>query len=146
MPEFQTAYGPRHRVVHDFSAETHGTNVKQSFKDEVDVNNVVVRFKATGVLPGGKEEPRYLDVSEMPSYREAMQRLRDVDSFFAALPAKVRDEFDNDPAAFLEFVSDPANAEEAERYGVADSTPDSGAPVGAPVSPGDGEEPPPAEG
>lgn len=137
--EFRTAYGPPVRVAVDCSAETHGSNVKQSFKDEVNVNNIVVRFKATGILPGGAETapPQYLDVSEMPSYREAMQRIREVDSFFAGLSAEQRARFGNDPAAFLEYVTDPANAAEAAELGVEDSTPVVEAPpVGEPAPDG----------
>lgn len=117
---FNSSYGPRERVRLDASAETHGTNVKQSFRDEVDVNNVVARFQATGVLPEGSpgREPLYLDVAEFPSYQEAMVRVREVESFFAGLPAEQREAFDNDPQAFADWATDPANYEAARSLGV----------------------------
>lgn len=116
---FRTGYGPRDRLVKDATAETHGTNVKQSFKDEVDVNNVVARFERTGVLPeprGG--EPLYLDVAEFPSYQEAMARVREVESFFAGLPAETREAFDNDAVAFADWAMDEKNLEAAKQLGV----------------------------
>lgn len=126
---FKSAYGPRDRVRLDATAETHGTNVKQSFRDEVDVNNVVTRFQATGVLPQGSpgREPLYLDVAEFPTYQEAMNRVRDVEAFFQALPAETRELFENDATVFADWATDPRNVEEARQLGVE--------PVQAPAAP-----------
>lgn len=116
---FRAAYGPRARVGLDVSAETTGTNVKQSFRDEVDVNQIIVRFRTTGVLPQGTVQPLYLDVAEFPSYQEALERVRAGTEYFMSLPAEQREDFRNDPALFMDWVTNPANAEEAaKRYGV----------------------------
>ena len=42
---------------------------------------------------------------------------------FAALDAAVRSRFDNDPAKFLEFTADPANADEMVKMGLAVAKP-----------------------
>lgn len=134
---FRTAYGPVAAVQLDTGEES---NVKQSFKDEVDVNKIVVRFQNTGVLPDATRgvAPLFLDVSEMPSYQEALNHVRSVTEFFEALPAETREAFGNDPAFFMDFVSDPANVEEAAKYGV-EAAGTVGAPDGAAVSSNSGE-------
>lgn len=131
---FKSPYGPRERVRLDATAESHGTNVKQSFRDEVDVNNVVARFQATGVLPEGSpgREPLYLDVAEFPSYQEAMLRVREVESFFEGLPSDQREAFDNDPTKFADWATDPRNYEAAKELGVEPVVPPV---VEAPVAP-----------
>lgn len=130
---FRSAYGPEFRVRLDATAETHGTNVKQSFRDEVDVNNVIMRFQATGVMPEGSRgrEPLYLDVAEFPSYHDAMNYVRNAESFFAELPASVREQFDNDATVFLDWAIAPGNYEAAMELGVQPVQP----PVEDPVTP-----------
>lgn len=131
---FRTAYGPRERVRLDTGDES---NVKQSFRDEVDVNEIVVRFRATGVLPEAANGPvpLYLDVSEMPSYQEALNHVSAVTAFFGGLPAETREVFGNDPAFFMDWIADPANQAEAERMNVAvaSGVDAGGAPSGDPV-------------
>lgn len=116
MAVFRTAYGPRlDTVVVD---ATMPGPTKLSMQDECDVNRIVERFRATGLVSHlAKGAPAYLDVSEVRDYREALEHVRAVGEFFSQLPAPVRAEFHNDAAAFLDFVTDPANADAvAERF------------------------------
>lgn len=92
---------------------------KQSMKDECDINNIVARYKKTGMLSHvAKHEGRYADVSEITDFRDAIDRVRSASEFFMGLPAKVRSHFDNDPAAFLDAVQDPSRRGELEELGL----------------------------
>lgn len=91
---------------------------RESEKDACDINKIVARFDVTGMLPQVPLEGLYLDVSDVGDYREAVERVRVAERFFAQLPAAVRTQFDNDPAGFLDFSSDPANRGQLEEWGL----------------------------
>lgn len=91
----------------------------QSEADSADVNLIVSRFQKTGLLPGFGDPGQFLDVSQVPDYRGALEQVKLADAAFMQLDAKVRARFDNDPAQFLDFVSDPANGPEMVTLGLA---------------------------
>lgn len=97
---------------------------RQEFKDECDLNLVIKRFMKT---PGGIEAlqqaqgfigGRFLDVSEVPDYRTTRDYINRANEAFMRLPAPIRSRFANDPAAFLDFVDNPANLEELKQMGL----------------------------
>lgn len=93
----------------------------QSAKEDADINTIVRRFGVTGVLPEVPRPPVYGDFSESVSdYRTAMDLINAADRSFMALPAEVRARFANDPARFVDFVSNPDNLEECRRMGLAE--------------------------
>jgi len=51
-------------------------------------------------------------------YQSAANAVIAANQSFAALPAKIRNRFNNDPAALLAFIEDDANAEEAYALGI----------------------------
>ena len=65
------------------------------------------------------------------SYHEAMNEIIKADDMFMELPSKVRKRFGNDPAQFLEFVSDPDNHDKIYEYGLGNRPPPSGGPPAA---------------
>lgn len=89
-----------------------------SLKDEVDINNIVKKYRATGELPLTAKPGFYGDVSAMPDYRQAMDIVRSADEAFSALPARVRAEFMNDPAVMLRFLENPENRDRAIELGL----------------------------
>lgn len=102
----------------DFSGQDSMTC--QSFKDECDVNRIVSSFEKTGVIPhGNTSSPMYGDFSTSFDYKEALELVMHAEESFASLPANVRLRFQNDPAAFLDFVNDPANSDELVKLGLA---------------------------
>lgn len=104
---------PRHHNIRptlDFSNVEPVT--KQSFKAETDVNNIIKRFDRDGVLSHIREgAPLYLDVSDMPDYRTALDTVNAIDDNFMELPAALRLQFDNDPAQWLDFVNSATREE-----------------------------------
>jgi len=108
--------GKRVPVRLALSRESH---VQQHHKDDCDINTILARFAKTGELPHMiKREPRYGDFSDPVDYLEAMNTVAFANEQFASLSSTVRERFMNDPHRFLEFASDPANADEMARLGL----------------------------
>jgi phage internal scaffolding protein len=92
---------------------------QQQFKEESDINTIVDRFLKSGVLPTAASMPQYVDYEGVFDFQSAMNVVKAADDNFMRLDAKVRARFNNSPQAFLEFFSNPDNAEEAVRLGLA---------------------------
>lgn len=112
---YRHAFSPRYRVAF----ETIGpSRTIQSFKDECDINTIMARYQQTGVLPVASGKiPRYEDLTGY-DFQEAQNIIAEGKSMFASLPAALRAEFDNDPALFLDFASNPDNREEMAELGL----------------------------
>lgn len=95
------------------------TLTQQSQKDEADINVIVKRFGVTGKVPLDIREPILVDFDTPLDYRMMVDMIRDADEQFMKLPAAVRARFANDPAAFVDFASDPANVDELRKMGLA---------------------------
>lgn len=92
---------------------------KQSMSDDCDINAIMARFEKTGVLTSVNESsPRYGEYADVVDYDESLRIVMDAQEAFADLPAKVRAKFENDPGQFLDFVGNPANAEEMVTLGL----------------------------
>lgn len=113
---FKHAYGPRHRMAINFQGPG---KTKQSFKDECDINVIMKRYAATGILPDyfNPMQPQYLDVTGY-DFDKAMHLVAEASSMFHELPSHVRDRFKNDPGAFLDFCSNPENRQELAEMGL----------------------------
>lgn len=89
----------------------------QQFKDDTDVNIILQKYMKNGMqippLTG-----QYLDLTELPDFQEAQLIVLKGQEAFMSLDAKVRLRFNNDPAAMLRFLDDPANADEAVQLGL----------------------------
>ena len=92
---------------------------QQQFKDDCDINTIMARFQKTGAIDHvSKHQPEY-GFASPTQFHEAMNIVSFVQSMFNDLPSSVRNEFSNNPEAFLEFVQDPANADRARELGIA---------------------------
>lgn len=120
------------------------TRTKQSFRDECDINNIMAKYRRTGVLPTLiKENPMWGDFSNPVDFQEAQNIVIKAVEQFQNLPAHVRERFNNDPQKFLEFTHKKENKEEMGRLGLLKedaSKPKGGASneasTAAPVEPG----------
>lgn len=91
---------------------------KQADAKDADINNIMKRYEKTGLLPQLSRPGQYGDFSEVRTYREALDQVMEAQSMFEALPGSLRARFGNDPELFLEFVDNPANAEELVKLGL----------------------------
>jgi len=121
--EFRTNY--EKRVRKPFSCSKPGSvTVKQSFKAECDINNIMRKYQAQGVLPSLiLQDPKYGDFSNVPDYQEALNLVLKAQAQFGGLSAEVRDRFGSDPSRFLAFCENPANQEELISMGLATRKP-----------------------
>ena len=106
---------PRSLSVHSVS------QTKQCFKDECDVNRIISRYQRTGVLDHVKymadNSMSYGDFSGF-DFRESCDRVIRAEDMFNSLPSSLRFEFQNDPAKFLDFVSDEKNVPVMRKMGL----------------------------
>ena len=94
---------------------------RQEFAEECDINTIMARYEAGGAVSHvNKAQPVYLDCTLYPGLQAHMDAFREASLSFAALPAKVRREFDNDPQKFVDFACDPANIERMREWGLAE--------------------------
>jgi len=93
---------------------------RQEFADECDINVLMRKYEATGVLPPlNGATPQYLDVSQVPDLALALDIVDRATTAFMALPASVRREFDNDPVKFVSFAENEANIDKMREWGLA---------------------------
>lgn len=110
-------YEQTERVVKRF---TQPTRAKQAHKAECDINTILKGYQKTGLVTHlAKHGGRYADLPSNPDYQEAQNTLIAVQEAFNSLPSSVRKRFANDPAGFLAYVQDPANAEDLVKMGLA---------------------------
>nr|QJB18962.1 MAG: internal scaffolding protein [Microvirus sp.] len=113
---FQSAYSPKIKTSITFPQNSKYT--KQSFKDECDINTIMAQYQRTGEMPNiNQQSPQYLDATGY-DFREQMEFVRGAKELFEQLPSNLRNRFQNDPARFLDFTSDPINRVEAARLGL----------------------------
>lgn len=114
---FQSAYSDSFRGS-DLECKD-PTLTQQHFKDDVDINVLLERFKVTGVMPEGVRLPTYGDFTGVNDFRTAAEAVRRASEAFMDVPASIRARFGNDPQAFLQFCSDKENLPELRRMGLA---------------------------
>lgn len=101
---------------------------QQQFKDEADINYIVSMYDSSGVMPtfhgdGQPAQPVFGDFASLPdSAQEMYNRMIEAKNNFDSLPLEVRKRFNYDPAAFLDFVDNPANLDELVAMGLATKT------------------------
>ena len=100
---------------------------QQCFKDECDINILLAKFAVTGQLPDNVRVPQYVDFEEAFDFQSSMNVIRAAEEAFNAMPAEVRDRFQNDPGRFLEFANDASNYDEALKMGLAIKRPEKAA-------------------
>jgi len=88
---------------------------KQSFKDETDINKILIRAQKAGTMSHlQKYEGTYGDFADFDFF-EANLQLTKGREVFDALPSELRTEFHQSPAEFFEYVNDPANHEDLRK-------------------------------
>ncbi len=88
---------------------------KQSFKDETDIDKIMARFQVTGTISHlAKYEGTYSDFSDF-DFHIQQNMLSRGEQIFADLPAEIRREFGQSPAAFFKYVNDPENRKMKDR-------------------------------
>jgi phage internal scaffolding protein len=108
MPTFRKPYdGKRVRSVVPNYGES---RTQQQFKDACDINKIIARVKKGGLIDHvNTYQGNYADLTDVPSYQDAMNKIIQANDCFMTLPSDLRKKFDNNPQEFLAFVADPSN-------------------------------------
>lgn len=133
-PELRNAYSVSESELGAGISDFGPSLAKQEFKEECDINTIMRKFGVTGVLPAATRMPQYGDFENAMDFQESMLAITAARESFMAMPADVRYEFANDPQRFLEFCSDPKNAERASKLGLV-KTPFGVSPAGSATPP-----------
>lgn len=100
------------------------SKVQQHLQANTDINSVVGRYKATGLLRStqasltAKSTQPVFGVYPYDDFQDAYNHIQRVKEDFMRLPARVRARFDNNPANVVRFVDNPGNAVEAIKMGL----------------------------
>jgi len=95
------------------------TRTQQQFRDQVDVNNIIAKYKKTGEWQHlTHRQGVYADVSNITDYQTSLNKVIRANAAFASLPAQIRLRFENDPSKLLAFMQDPQNYDEGVKLGL----------------------------
>lgn len=112
------------------------TKTKQSEAAAVDINVILKNYERSGYLPPPLKAAVFTDVSDIGDFREAVAVIEAARDGFMQLPAEVRSRFDNDPAAFLDYISQPQQYDELVKLGLVEAkAPESGVAAVEPPQP-----------
>lgn len=112
--EIKNAFSPRTRVAIVCDQTEH--SAKQSFKGECDINNIMKKYRSTGILPlqsdvvYGEQNPYDLQT--------ALNFVHEAQASFDSLPSNIRNRFKNDAVGFYNFVHDSNNFDECVKLGI----------------------------
>lgn len=118
---------------------------KQSFKNECDINLILAKFQKTGAITHLQNNQPQYGFASAEDFHESLSIVATAQTMFAELPSSIRTKMHNDPAEFLAFVQDPANAAELVEMGLANAPPIED-PKSPPEAPPAASDTPPAQG
>lgn len=96
----------------------------QADKDKCCINNIMARWRKTGLVDHiTAHRGQYGDFASGADFTAAMNVVAAATQSFGQLPAELRKRFSNDPAEFLNFVSDESNFDEMVKMGLANARP-----------------------
>lgn len=103
-----------------YAFQTTGESMtQQQFKAECDVNNILAKYKRTGMLSHiQKHQGNFGDFSSIEDYQTSLGKLMQAQQSFESLPSELRAKFDNDPGQLISFLSDEKNNAEAIKLGL----------------------------
>ena len=98
---------------------TEPSRTQQQFAEECDINIILDKFNATGVMSHvSSMQPVYADVTGYGDLAECFRKVENAQAAFDALPSKLRAELDNDPRNLVPYITNPANKERCIEYGI----------------------------
>lgn len=100
----------------DFSKDIPLT--QQSGLVDADINNILRKFKITGLRPIDQRQAIYGDFTKARDYIESLNLISQADDVFMELPADIRQRFSNSPIEFCKFAEDPKNKQQMIDWGL----------------------------
>lgn len=117
--KFLKAHAPSRRVSISFTDSVQ--KAAQEFKEDVNINSIVAKFKKSGLLgdPERLKMARYGDLTQVPDYAEMMNRVIAAREAFLSLPPELRAKYDNDPGKLIKGLQSKEGQELAVKLGLA---------------------------
>lgn len=85
---------------------------EQSHKASCDIRLIMRKAEKTGLIAHtSKYAGTYGNFASTPDFHSAQVIIADAKSMFDTVPARIRSKFDNDPAKFLSYVTNPKHRE-----------------------------------
>lgn len=120
------------------------SQTRQAFAQECDINYILKNNALVAPLtPEQYSRLNFQDLGTSIDFHAAKNYLFEAERSFMSLPAAIRSRFENNPGHFLDFVQNPANAEELIAMGLA-TAPQIVPDVGATPAPAKNKKPAPA--
>lgn len=95
------------------------SKTEQSHTLACNLNEIMRQYGVTKTLPIMAYPPELFGEDNLElTLTDAYQTVRDADFYFQNLPATLRQKFSNSPTYLWQWVTDPANAEEAVALGL----------------------------
>ena len=116
--KFRTAY---QQTTRSHPRQTDEQKTEQAFKDECKTVNIVKRYLKTGVVDHLNTRQPLEGTFDEIDFHTAMNIVAAGKSSFEAMPAKLREQFDNNPEKFVEFVQNPENEGKLVELGLANA-------------------------
>lgn len=92
---------------------------EQHHKEACDIKNIMRKVEKEGILNHvAQYKGEYLNMATATDFREAMTVLADTNSMWETVPSRIRNEFANDPARYLEFMQNPDNYQAIKDLGL----------------------------
>ncbi len=123
-PRSTDGHAPIPRNAYDASVPSRLTfaatgRTEQSHIKACDINSIMAKYQKTGAIEHlAKHPPKYGDVTGA-DFTAAQVLVAAHKSQFEELPSQIRTVFSNDPAEYLNFVTDPENESFLQTEGLA---------------------------
>lgn len=106
----------RKRVQIDCS---HPKLTDQSFKKQCDINNIMMQYSKTGLLPQMSiQTPKFQDNTLIPDLNTAFEHVNNAIDAFKELPPYIRKLMDNNPSNLESFISNTENHDILIKHGL----------------------------
>lgn len=91
---------------------------QQHLAEETDINWIVKRYAQTGEVPQHQLPPLNSDFAANLTFEQSMNLIVEARESFDALPSEIRTRFHNNPAEFVDFMSDAKNGDQIREMGL----------------------------
>lgn len=121
MRKFYTPYGDKdgkyRRNPVQYSSNKPSLT-RQEFKEDSDINRIIKTFAKTGMVEHQSQYNGQYGEFAAIDYHEALNTVIEANEMFDTVPSAIRKRFENNPQAFLEFVTDDKNRDEMVDMGL----------------------------
>lgn len=91
---------------------------EQCHAEHVKIQNIIASYRETGIVTHlAKWQGKYMDLPGTFDFKQAQDLIAEAGEMFLSVPSHIREQFENNPAKFVEFMQNPENIEKMEELG-----------------------------